>query len=350
MRLTTLQGLVYTFIAASALIFATWLIGNPAYAAGPPQPSLPLILLTDIEVMDTKDKIRDLFEPAEPVIIEVEIADARFFVNVSDDDPNINQDYLVVLNVVGPRDIPLYDSLEEGESIQISSLPEERQVVVFRWKIPLIARRGGYDVFISIRMLDDPTTVIDEMDDGFFVDVTAELFVSKSLVDFGKVVEDETPSQNIIVTNSGDGILVWKIVEYPDDWLDLLSPPLNQTQIDTGRITLEVSQAALLVEFEGELVIESNAGDRDVTIIASVDRNPDGNFTRIRPQDDSVKPGAQLDFVFRIENDGDVDIDYRATFFILGPSNSVIYNSNSAGEDLQIHVQSKEESDRTTFT
>ncbi|MCH8063220.1 MAG: hypothetical protein IH861_12025 [Chloroflexi bacterium] len=350
MGLTAVHRPVSAFFVAAALFFLTSFSSSPAFAAAPPQPTIPEILLTDIDVKDTKDNIRDLFEPAEPVMIEVVITDTRFLAEVSDDDPNISQDYIVVLNVYGPRDIPLYDSLEEDESIEISSLPEQQQLVAFRWKIPLISRRGGYDVFVSIRRLDDPTTVIDEVDDGFFVEVNAELFVSKLLVDFGLVEEDDTPSEDIIVANAGDGILVWKITEYPDDWLDLVSPNLNQTQLDTGRITLKVLETALLGEFRGELVIESNAGDKDVTIMASIDRNPDGDFTRIRAQDKSVKPGELLDFVFRIENEGDVDIDYRAIFSIVGPSNSVIYNSNLAGEDLLIHVRSGDESDNTTFT
>lgn len=348
--LTAVRRPVSAFIVATALFFVTSFSASPMTAAAPPQPNLPEILLTDIDVKDTKDNIRDLFEPAEPVMVEVEITDTRFLVDVSDNDPNISQDYIVVLNVFGPRDIHLYDSLEEEESIMISSLPEEQQVVAFRWKIPLIARRGGYDVFVSIRRLDDPTTVIDKDDDGFFVEVNAELFVSKFLVDFGLVEEDDTPSEDIIVANSGDGILVWKITEYPDGWLELVSPSLNQTQLDTGRITLRVLETALLGDFQGELVIESNAGDRDITIMASIDRNPDGDFSRIRAQDNSVKPGESIDFVFRIVNEGDVDIDYRAIFSIVGPSGSVIYNSNLPGEDLLIPVPSGYESNNTTFT
>ena len=348
--LTAVHGPVSAFVATTALFFVTSFFGSPAYAAAPPQPTLPEILITDIDVKDTRDNKRDLFEPAQPVIIEVEITDTRFLVNVSDKDPNISQDYIVVLNVNGPRDIPIYDSLEEDESIQVSSLPEERQVVAFRWRIPLTARRGGYDVIISIRKLDEQTTVINQEDEGFFVEVYAELFVSELLVDFGDVLDDETPSESIIVANIGDGILVWRVTEYPEDWLDLVKPGLGQTQIDTGRITLKVLKTALLGEFRGELVIESNAGHEDVTIKASIDRNPRGNFTRIRSQDNSVKPGELLDFAFRIENEGDVDLDYRAVFSILGPSKSVIYNSNMAGEDLRVHVRSGDVSDDLTFT
>ena len=350
MELTAVRRPISAFIVATVLFFVASVSAGPVNAAAPPQPTVPGILLTDIDVKDTKDNIRDLFEPAEPVMVEVVITDTRFLVDVSDKDPNISQDYIVVLNVFGPRDIPLYDSLEMEESIDISSLPEEQQIVAFRWKIPLIARRGGYDVFVSIRKLDEPLTVIDEVDDGFFVEVNAELFVSKFLVDFGLVEEDDTPSENIIVANAADGILVWKITEYPEDWLDLVSPDLHQTQLDTGRITLRVLETALLGEFRGELVIESNAGDKDITIMASIDRNPDGDFTRIRAQDNSVKPGTLIDFVFRIVNEGDVDIDYRAIFSIVSPSGSVIYNSNFVGEDLLIHVPSGYESNNTTFT
>ena len=254
------------------------------------------------------------------------------------------------MNLDGPKNIAIYDSLEEDESIELSSLPEERQVVSFRWKIPLMAKQGDYDIVVSIRKLDKPTIVIDDNDADFFVEVTAELFVSEFLVDFGDVVEDETPSESIVIANIGDGLLVWRVTEYPDDWLDLVRPGLNQTQLDTGRITVKVLKTALLGDFRGELVIESNTGDRDITIKAAIDRNPRGNFTRIRSQDNSVRPGELLDFVFRIENEGDVDIDYRAVFSILDPTSSVVYNSNIAGEDLQIHVRTGDVSDNTTFT
>ena len=60
MGLAAVRRPVSAFIAAAALFFLTSLSGSLAVAAAPPQPTLPEILLTDIDVKDTKDNIRVL--------------------------------------------------------------------------------------------------------------------------------------------------------------------------------------------------------------------------------------------------------------------------------------------------
>ena len=68
----------FAFVTATALFLLTSFFGSPGYGAAPPQPTLPDILVTDVEVKDTRDNIRDLFESAEPDHLETSRVTSHF--------------------------------------------------------------------------------------------------------------------------------------------------------------------------------------------------------------------------------------------------------------------------------
>ncbi len=91
------------------------------------------------------------------------------------------------------------------------------------------------------------------------------LSLSRILLDF----EDELSELTFDITNTGGGTLEWEISENIS-WFTV-SPDSGATINQTERITVAVSRTGLPVgNYSGELTVESNVGDRTVSIIMCI--------------------------------------------------------------------------------
>ena len=81
--------------------------------------------------------------------------------------------------------------------------------------------------------------------------------------------ENELSELTFDITNTGGGTLEWEISENIS-WLTV-SPDSGATIDQTERITVAVSRTGLPIgNYSGELIVESNVGDRTVNIIMSI--------------------------------------------------------------------------------
>ena len=113
---------------------------------------------------------------------------------------------------------------------------------------------------------------------------------------------------------------------------------------------LRVRGSALFGNFRDEVLIESNAGEADISVRASINRNARGEITRIDLDDSSYLPGDDVSIEFSIDNGGDAPIDYLVIFIVQDPSNSIVYNSNIVGEDIIVSVEQGESSTNNSFS
>ncbi|NQT34680.1 BACON domain-containing protein [bacterium] len=91
------------------------------------------------------------------------------------------------------------------------------------------------------------------------------LSLSETLLDF----ENELSELTFDITNTGGGTLEWEISENVS-WFTV-SPDSGATIDQTERITIAVSRTGLPIgNYSGELIVESNVGDRTVSIIMSI--------------------------------------------------------------------------------
>jgi hypothetical protein len=149
--------------------------------------------------------------------------------------------------------------------------------------------------------------------------------------------------RSLTVLNEGTGILEWKVIEWPEDWLTLLEPQPEQTVRGQGRIRVEVRDDIGFGISTGRIRVESNGGNQTIPVEVFVKGNPDGEVTRININGGSrFVQGDVLNVDVQIENTGDVSLDYRVTF-IVENSGREVYNSNESGEDKRVHVDDGDE-------
>ena len=139
----------------------------------------------------------------------------------------------------------------------------------------------------------------------------------------------------------------WRVTDWPSDWLNLIEPlpdPDDPTRsvevVNNGSIVFQVEETALFGNFQNEVVVVStNAGDYTIKVSGNIDRHPDGKIT-----DFGMRPPRRFDagdivkFRYRIDNSGRTNLLYRVTFIVTSPTNTVIYDSSVAHEDVLIEV------------
>ena len=317
--------------------------------------------ITDLVVLDAKtDKVESVFPKGAKIQIEVRFTDLRNLTAYDDDDPDYDENYVVVFEVRDDDDKLIYstdDTLDGNTELQLE--PEERKKITYSWNAPFDTDSGNHQIIITVRDAENFSNIQDEQTRRIIIqNSAASLFVSRSSIDFGEVEDDDTPQARIIVANPNRqaGDLIWKVVELPD-WLELISPPTSDDDpqesvlvTNNQTIILQVRSTTLKGSFDDRLKIESNAGTSTIDVSISLDRKANGLVSQLKVRSSVYKPGDEAIFLYRVKNDGAVTMTYSVTFLVKGPTGSLFYNSNAEGHDVMLGpLDPNDESDTMEF-
>ena len=317
--------------------------------------AVDLVTLRD----DSDGKRRSIFQRGARMLVDVRIKDRRDADDGVEGSPDYERRYAVAIWVKDPDDGVIYDGTAAAAMREIALAPSKRGSVRFEWNVPYGAPDGRYILYASVRYADDPGRVIHRFAQAFGVNERQTyIYTSKRAIEFGDVVKDETPTGSLIIArrNRDAGDLAWRVADWPSDWLELLEPavdPDNPDQsvevVNTGTVRFGVRASALRGSFRDEVVVRSNAGDLRFDVSANINRRARGTLERVRVQPRALDAGQDLRVEFRIANEGDATVDYRAVFTIQGPDGAIAYDSNRAGEDALMRLAAGERSELLTF-
>lgn len=319
-----------------------------------------LVVVDLVTLRDDADgKRRSIFQRGARMLVDVRIKDRRDADDGVEGSPDYERRYAVAIWVKDPDDGVIYDGTATTSMREIALAPSKRGSVRFEWNVPYGAPDGRYILYASVRNADNPGRVIHRFAQAFGVNERQTyIYTSKRGIEFGEVVKDETPTGSLIIArrNRDAGDLLWRVVDWPSDWLELLEPavdPDNPDQsvevVNTGTLRFGVRASALRGSFRDEVVVRSNAGDLRFDVSANINRRARGELERVRVQPRALDAGQDLRVEFRIANEGDATVDYRAVFTIQGPDGAIAYDSNRAGEDVLMRLAAGERSELLTF-
>lgn len=319
-----------------------------------------LVVVDLVTLRDDADgKRRSVFQRGARMLVDVRIKDRRDADDGVEGSPDYERQYAAAIWVKDPDDGVIYDGTAAAAMREIALAPSKRGSVRFEWNVPYGAPDGRYILYASVRYADDPGRVIHRFAQAFGVNERQTyIYTSKRGIEFGDVVKDETPTGSLIIArrNRDAGDLLWRVVDWPSDWLDLLEPavdPDNPDQsvevVNTGTVRFGVRASALRGSFRDEVVVRSNAGDLRFGVSANINRRARGELERVRVQPRALDAGQELRVEFRIANEGDATVDYRAMFTVQGPDGAIAYDSNRAGEDVVMRLAAGERSELLTF-
>ena len=319
-----------------------------------------LVVVDLVTLRDDADgKRRSIFQRGAKMLVDVRIKDRRDADDGVEGSPDYERRYAVAIWVKDPDDGVIYDGTATTSMREIALAPSKRGSVRFEWNVPYGAPDGRYILYASVRYADDPGRVIHRFAQAFGVNERQTyIYTSKRGIEFGDVVKDETPTGSLIIArrNRDAGDLAWRVVDWPGDWLDLLEPaidPDNPDQsvevVNTGTLRFGVRSSALRGSFRDEVVVRSNAGDLRFGVSANINRRARGELERVRVQPKALDAGQDLRVEFRIANEGDATVDYRAVFTIQGPDGAIAYDSNRAGADALMRLAAGERSELLIF-
>lgn len=319
-----------------------------------------LVVVDLVTLRDDADgKRRSIFQRGARMLADVRIKDRRDADDGVEGSPDYERRYAVAIWVKDPDDGVIYDGTATTSMREIALAPSKRGSVRFEWNVPYGAPDGRYILYASVRYADDPGRVIHRFAQAFGVNERQTyIYTSKRGIEFGDVVKDETPTGSLIIArrNRDAGDLAWRVVDWPSDWLELLEPavdPDNPDQsievVNTGTLRFGVRASALRGSFRDEVVVRSNAGDLRFGVSSNINRRARGELERVRVQPRALDAGQDLRVEFRIANEGDATVDYRAVFTVQGPDGAIAYDSNRAGEDVLMRLAAGERSELLTF-
>lgn len=319
-----------------------------------------LVVVDLVTLRDDADgKRRSIFQRGARMLVDVRIKDRRDADDGIEGSPDYERRYAVAIWVKDPDDGVIYDGTAAAAMREIALAPSKRGSVRFEWNVPYGAPDGRYILYASVRYADDPGRVIHRFAQAFGVNERQTyIYTSKRGIEFGDVVKDETPTGSLIIArrNRDAGDLAWRVVDWPSDWLELLEPavdPHNPDQsvevVNTGTLRFGVRASALRGSFRDEVVVRSNAGDLRFDVSANINRRARGELERVRVQPRALDAGQDLRVEFRIANEGDATVDYRAVFTVQGPDGAIAYDSNRAGDDALMRLAAGERSELLTF-
>lgn len=351
--------LALALLLALAAIFA--IQAGHAHAAAPAQ-SQRLVIVDLVTLKDdSSGRRRSGYAPGATLRAEVRVRDRRESRYFPKDTPDHYADYLVAIAVKDPDDNIIYDAaLSPADMRPLRLAPARRGDVTFLWTIPYAAPEGKYILTASVRRAAQPARAVHKFAHNFGVRPDdAYIFTSDRRISFGDVEADETPVGGVIIAprNRAAGPLVWRVTEWPQDWLDLLHPPLDPANPDqsieitnTGQLRFQVRPDALRGNYRGEAIVATNAGDLVIQLYADINRRAGGRIERfrVRPRA-AIAPGDEIRAEFRVRNTGDTTLRYRAVFLIYAPSGALIYDSNRADEDILIALAPDERADDLAF-
>ena len=320
-----------------------------------------LVVVDLVTLRDDADgKRRSIFQRGARMLVDVRIKDRRDADDGVEGSPDYERRYAVAIWVKDPDDGVIYDGTAWTAAMrEIALAPSKRGSVRFEWNVPYGAPDGRYILYASVRYADEPGRVIHRFAQAFGVNERQTyIYTSKRGIEFGDVVKDETPTGSLIIArrNRDAGNLLWRVVDWPSDWLDLLEPAVDTDNpdqsvevVNTGTVRFGVRASALRGSFRDEVVVRSNAGDLRFDVSANINRRARGALERVRVQPKALDAGQDLRVEFRIANEGDATVDYRAVFTIQGPDGAIAYDSNRAGDDVLMRLAAGERSELLTF-
>ena len=343
-------------------VVAVWLLSAGGIQASPPFQSEPRVV--EIERIKLSNKFEDKrtvrFDTGGRISAEVVVKDHRDSEAIARDAPDYYARYVLAFKIERQEKSIIYDGSADPANLkQITLEPSERDSVELVWNVPYDLPEDGYKFSVTVRLADTPDKVEHTLKQGITVDAEPRyVFRSKERIDFGDVSDEETPIDFIIVSpgNRDAGNLTWRVIDWPSGWLNLVEPKLDPTDanrsvevVNTGTVRVQVRQTALLGRFSDEITIKSNAGEFKFPVNARIDRNAKGKIDRfvVRPRE--VDPGDELDFMYRIDNEGNTDVEYRVTFVVRSPANAIVYDSSTVGEDVILTVADGDTSGNETF-
>lgn len=265
---------------------------------------------------------------------------AVFNVEIENDGPAV-QDYQLTVVAYSPSGEEAFRSSVE----RINLLPAgERRLTQFQWSTSSRTEAGGYTLTAELRDLAEYDILFDSvMKSGgitFEVQSKPVLFLSDEELDFGDFLPAESPELNMFVSNTGNSILEWSITSVPEDWVELVSP-IGDTK-ETATVVLRVKpDAPISRKLRGEVVITSNAGDREIPISGNVVGDFDGELTRVRAIKGLYRQGESVALEYTIKNTGTVLMHYSGAVTLVAPDGSIAYDGISAGENVRVSLEAE---------
>ena len=346
-----------------AAIFAGIQTATTTHAA-PQAQAGPDVRIERIKLIDDfEDNIKSRFDPGARIRAELELKDLRDSATIDSDDPDYQARYTVSFSVNSLRAGTVYQGRDDPANLRSTTLtPGERGTVDLIWNVPYDFPAGEYNFRAEIGPADTPDAVEHFLQRQFRIDSNSEyVLVSDKRIDFGNIRDEQTPRSDLIVIapiNRDAGDLVWRVSEWPTKWLELVHPPLDPDDdtrsievANNGYIVLQVSKTALFGNFADEdVVISTNAGEYIVKVSAKINRHASGTIDSfdINPPR-QVDTGDKVSIRYRIDNEGRTDVQYRVTFTVVSPSNAIIYDSSTTGEDQIIEVADGDTSGNLEF-
>ena len=342
-------------IVIGALVLAA---AGMAQAAPSQSDSVEVLIKRVTMISDFEDNIKTIFGRGARVRTEVELRDLRDPAAIASDAPDYSAKYILSYSVNSLRRGTIYQGRNDPASLTTVTLtPGEQDTFDIFWNVPYDFGGGEYNFRVEASKADSPHAVEHYLQRDFRVSEYSEyVHISKNSYDFGNIDDEETPRNDLIFIapiNGQAGDLIWRVTEWPTEWLNLVEPlpdPDDPTQsvevVNNGSIVFEVEATALFGNFQNEdVVISTNAGDYTIKVSGNINRHPDGKIS-----DFGMRPPRQFDagdkvkFRYRIDNSGRTNLLYRVTFIVSSPTNAVIYDSSVAGEDVIIEVDDGENS------
>ena len=200
-----------------------------------------------------------------------------------ENDGTVPLDYSASVTLIAPGGAVAYDGAAVGENVRISLEPGAFQPLTFAWDIPLDAPLGFYEAYVTLAYWFDLDLVFYDALDPVFLKASSKPAISQLIEikegpllvvdptewDYGAIlVERDTGSANIKITNAGGGTLEWELVSWPD-WIDI-AKPTTLKNVGGGNILARVRPSLPAGEYSGAIRLESNGGDISVPISISI--------------------------------------------------------------------------------
>jgi len=337
---------------------------NTIHAAPLPQPTQLQIQIDSITLRDDlalDDRVRTIFDRGARLIAKVDLTDLRDEGSVPESDPEYRLQYTLDFDIRDARTGTIYDSSQApGDSRQITLAPSESGSIELVWNIPYDFPSNDYIFRVNIDLADVSNTEAHFSEQNIRIaDSSRHIFKEEDRWNFQNVVDEETPrTKRILISpdNPDAGDLVWRVTGWPSEWLELIEPmpdPLDPSRsievTNTGFLQLRVSGSALVGNFSDEVIITFNAGEVSFPVLANINRHPGGKIDIFDVTPNQVKAGEDVQFNYRVNNNGRTDLSYRVTFVVRGPSNAVVYDSSVSDEDAFVEVADGQTTDTRQF-
>ena len=314
-------------------------------------------------ISDFEDTIRSSFGRGARIRAELELKDLREADDFDIDDPDYLAEYTLNFKVSSLRAGTVVDSRDDPANLTALTLePDEESEVAVTWNVPYDFPAGQYTFRVEIRPADDPNRIEHYLQREFRVNDSSDyVHLSHRRIDFGNIDDEETPRSDLIVIapiNRQAGDLKWRVTEWPTEWLNLVEPPPDPQDpsrsievTNNGYIILQIDNKVLFGDFADEdVVITANADEYVVKVSGRINRHASGDidsFNINTPR--RLDAGETVSIRYRIDNNGRTDVQYRVTFTIVSPTNAIIYDSSTTGDDPIIEVPDGDTSGNLEF-